>query len=399
MNSIYDIVEATKKRGLDNFRRKLTGIVSGENEKQYLDRIKAAEEYVYACIKGQTLEGSIANVPLLDYRESQTTSDFSIVVPRVIDTVLREPTEPNLFMLNSLAERVDFPDSPVLSVMFPSVSAIEARRMAEGQEYTAQAAAFAEHQFQIRLWKYGTAVALSEELINASQWPLLGLYARMMKNAINRLIESGLWTTFKTAANFVFDNESSDSDYRTTGVSTDGTTWNATFGYFDLVTMFGAMIERKYEASHLLAHPLAWMVFAQDPYLQAQFLHGGQIGSRIWSTSPQFDQSVNIPFGVQYVPYYAIPYTESDTLSGAGSGLAAVRTTEIYLVDKANALWLATKGEVQMDEKEDWARDGRMMKARRFAGWSAKDGGKAIIGAKNIRVARNYEPIFSVRNV
>jgi hypothetical protein len=106
-----------------------------------------------------------------------------------------------------------------------------------------------------------------------------------------------------------------------------------------------------------------------------------------------------MPFGVQYVPYYNISFTENYTLTGALSGQGASLVTDMYLIDKSESLFMATAGEKEMDQMENWFKDALMMKARQYVAVSAKDGGPGRFSAKKIRVVRNYEALFTVRTV
>jgi hypothetical protein len=133
--------------------------------------------------------------------------------------------------------------------------------------------------------------------------------------------------------------------------------------------------------------------------MKAQFYHGGQIGAGIWSRMPDFDQSANFPFGLVYVPYYATQYNPSETLTGVLSGQGASLTTDLYMIDARNALFMATRGNTEMDQMDNWFREATMMKARKFVGISAKAGGKGMLKAASIRVVENQEPVLTMRTV
>jgi hypothetical protein len=225
------------------------------------------------------------------------------------------------------------------------------------------------------------------------------LYLRKMGEAINRFVEEKLFNAMTNMATTVFDNENSDSQYRTTGVGSTQA-WNGTFSYFDLVKMMAVLLTRKYSASHLMAHPLMWSVFAQDPLVMAIFFHGGQMGQGVWTREPQYNQQAALPMNLQYVPYYALAFSENYTLSGAGSSLgAAAVTSDLYVIDKSNALFMATRGDIEVDDMEEWLRDSRAMKARKYVGVAVKDQGRGMVVAKKVRVARNYEALYTLRQV
>lgn len=406
-SSIYKLIEeATNEKvnpRITEFAKARGLVLDGDGEdgittKDALSQLNEAEEFMYAQFTGRDFKGERVTVPGVEIKEALTSSDASIIFPRVISEVLLEPTEPNLFLTNSVADTMELADDAPLTIEFPVVTALNADYISEGQEYPADVPGFEQFMTSIRLRKIGIQTSVTEEVINRSMWPIVKIQLRMMAAAINRKVESTLFQILTNKSQNVFDNENSDSDYRTTGKATDQS-WNGTFSYFDLVKMAGVLLGNKFGATHFLAHPLAWPIFAQDPIMRAQFYNGGQLGNTIWKTMPQFDQSVNFPFGIAYVPYYALPYTENDTLTGAGSGLGASLTTDVYMIDAQNSLFLATRGPIEMDQMENWFRDAKMMKAKKYVGASAKNGGKGMVSAKNIRVVRNDEAIMTINTV
>lgn len=363
-----------------------------------VSRLRAEQEQLFAMMTGVDFDGEKLNVPQITMKEALTTSDASIVFPRVISQILQEPQEPNLFLMNQIADKIILPASAPILIEFPTVSAIQAQDMSEGQEYAVQNPAFGEYMTSLRIRKIGTAVALTEEIIKYSLWNLVALHLRLMAAAIDRKIEKNLYTAMVNTAQNVFDNESATTEYRTTGV-TSAQAANGSWSYFDLVKMMGVALGNKKQGSHLLTHPLAWPILAQDPLMMANFFHGGQMGQGIWTREPAFDQQAAMPFGVQYVPYYNIAFTENYTLTGALSGQGASLVTDMYLLDKSDSLFMATAGEKEMDQMDNWFKDALMMKARQYVAVSAKDGGKGMLSAKKIRVVRNYEALFTVRTV
>jgi hypothetical protein len=363
-------------------------------------RLDESREFMWAQLTGKNYKGEAVSFPEpVPYKESVSSADFSIVIPRVINNVLQEPTEPDLVLQNMIAEQIELPyDSPNY-IEFPYLGAFTAEDMAEGQQYQTQTLGIGQGRISLKIGKIGLAAALTDEIIRLSMWPLVNLHLKAMANAINRKKEANLYAALLGEAQEVYDNDDTDTAKRTTGVGT-AQTWNGSFSYFDLIHMWGTMIGLQKNPTHVLAHPLMWSVFSQDPYLMGMFMFGGQIGGNVWSRPPAFDQQSNMFFNIQYLPYYAIPFTENGTLTLSGSGLgAASYVSDIYMIDKANSLYQATRGPIEMDQMEDWFADGRVMKARQYYGTAVKDGGKGILVARNVRAVRNYEPLYTVRSV
>jgi hypothetical protein len=74
-------------------------------------------------------------------------------------------------------------------------------------------------------------------------------------------------------------------------------------------------------------------------------------------------------------------------------------TSDLYVIDKSNALFMATRGDIEVDDMEEWLRDSRAMKARKYVGVAVKDQGRGMVVAKKVRVARNYEALYTLRQV
>ena len=319
-------------------------------------------------------------------------------MPRVISTVLNTPVEPNLFLQSTIAEVLTLPANAPKSIEFPMLGTLEAFEMGETQEYQNQQLSFAQGYATVNLQKFGVMTSMSDEIMDASMWPLFKLTAEACSGAIRRKFESKLYEIFTSVAVPVIDNQSATASQRSSGTARNQTA-NGTFGYLDLFKMFGALMSKRMNPTHFLAHPMAWPIFAQEPFLRAQFYHNGQLGAGIWAKAPQFDQQSNIPFGLQYVPYYQLRYNENTVLTGALSGLPGIGVSDVYLVDKANSLVMLKRGDLVVDRMENWFRDAQALKVKAFAGFSAKEGGIGITVAKNIRMDLNERTIITVAQV
>ena len=358
-----------------------------------------AENYVYAQMNnGKAIDGTEMDVEQLNFKEALTSADVSIVMPRVISTILNTPVEPNLFLQNAVADVINLPATAPKSVEFPMLGALEAFELGETQEYQSQELSFAQAYATINIQKYGVMTHLSDEVMEQSMWPLFKLSAEACSAAIRRKIESKLFEIFTNVGVTVLDNQSAVAAQRTTGTAKNQTA-NGTFGYLDLFKMFGALMGKKMNPTHFLAHPMAWSIFAQEPYLRAQFYHNGQLGSGIWGKAPTFDQQSNVPFGLTYVPYFNLRYDENTTLTGALSALPAIGVTDIYVIDKANSLAMIKRGDLQVDKMDNFFRDATALKVKAYAGFTAKEGGLGITVCKNIRMDVNEKAILTVNQV
>lgn len=375
-------------------------IGEGEGKHSYksvVEKMEETSEYLFGLFTKQNYSGEKYEAPEVPITEMLASSDAQILMPRVISEIMVEPKEPSLFLSNNVAEEITLDDKSPLFITFPTVDAMQAGEIAEGGEYPSRSLSYQEHTISIRLKKYGLQASLTEEIKNHSIYPIVNLYLRQMKNAIDRKGESICYTALTQRAQEVFNNDTDVTADRTSGVST-AQTWNGSLALKDITRMCGVIVGNRYEPSHILIHPLAWFTIFQDPLIRATFMHQGQMGNTIYRQTPNFDQSANMPFGITYVPYYALPYTENTALASTqASGLGASLYTDVYVIDSKNTMFVATRGETKMDQMDDWFKDATTMKCRKYFGVSVKDGGKGITVARNVRVVENYQPVMTVR--
>ena len=373
---------------------------SGDGEvtrESVVAQMKEAEEYLMALLTREDADGNRWEVPNVPVTEMMSSSDSSVVMKRVIGEVLIKPREPALFLQNVVAKKITLSADAPLTVTFPVVGAYNAQEVAEGGEYKAQALTFQEHIASLRLKKIGVMASLSEEIILHSIYPLIALNLELMANGINRRVEELLFRGLTQKATPVFDNDDSIVADRTSGVDYSQV-FNGSIALKDILKMAGVVVGNKYEPSHLLIHPLAYPVIFQDPLIRTTFWNRGQMGGSIWSQNPGFDQSQNMPFGLSYVPYYALPYNESGVMATApGSGFASALLTDLYVIDQNNALAMISRGDTEFDSIDDWFKDATTMKARKYINCAAMDSGRGMTVARNVRVVENFQPIMTVR--
>ena len=388
MNSIYQLKETAETQAFEPQLKeyaKLTGttlVAEGEtsveegklSRSDVVKQIRESEEFMYSVFTGENFDGDKVSTPNISIKEALHTSDMSIVLPRVISEILQEPKEPNLFLSNQVADDVRLPEGSPSYIEFPSVGALQAADISEGQEYPEQEVEFGDHMTSLRIKKCGVKTAVTEEVIKHSMWNIVSLHLRLMGNAMARHVENKLYKAMTQVANVVFDNTSADTRLQTTGVARDQSA-NGSMSYMDIVKMCTVLLNNHYNFSDLIAHPLAWPIFAQDPTFRAQMFSAGQMGVGNLVQKPDFGAwQAAMPFGLNHIPYYNVAYTENKTLTGFASGMGASLVTDIYVIDRKNSLFLAHYGPAEFDDMDDWNKDARALKARRYVGVSAKIG-------------------------
>jgi len=407
-NSILKLInEATKKNLGPDIQKfaEANGLQIGEGDgkisfKAASEQIKEAEEYVYGLFTRETVDGKHWEPSSIDFREAMASSDSSVIFRRVISEILIEPREPSLFLLNNVANDIKLDAKAPLTVTFPVVSAFQAFEIAEGGEYRQQQLSFQEHIISLRLKKIGVMAGLTEEIVEQSIYPLVALNLRLMANGLNRKKEDLLFKGLYQKATEVFNNDNYTPAPLTTGVASNQT-WNGSLSLRDILKLASVVVGNRYEPSHMLVHPLAFYIIFEDPIIRSLFYTQGQLGSTVWGQKPDFDQSVNMPFGIKYVPYYALPYNETGTFinaPGSGDAFAPALETDVYVIDSKNSLAMISRGDNEFDDYDDWFHDTTVMKAKAFINAAAMDSGRGMTVARNVMVVRNYEPLFVVQN-
>jgi hypothetical protein len=366
----------------------------GKAQEKYRDAFEAT----YALWTGKDLSGNEVEVPQVSLESALSTNDAPRLFTQVVRTILREPTEPNLFLSNSVAQPLNLRLEGNNLIEIIRLGAVQAFEMNTGQDYRSALPPVAEDNVKIGMRKFGVIMPLADEVQRNSNYPLATIYLRLGRAAMDRKMEQELYKTMQETATVVYDNESVDTNLNSTGVSSANAA-NFTMDWQDVNTMLGVIVGNMYNPSHVLTHPLGWPIFANDPYLRATFYHQGQVGSQIHTTMPQFDQQVNMPYSMSFVPYYGVEHSTAQLATGAGSALAATLLVDVYAIDARNSLYQANWGGIEVDNYNDFFKDVNMLKLRKFANFAAKDGGKPMARAKKMRVDTNYKPLFTVRTV
>src|SRR5699024_5945548 len=142
---------------------------------------------------------------LVSVKEALTTQDANILMPKVLTGMMREAAEPS-YVGSNLLKKVRLTDGR--SVIIPSMGAMRAHEIGETQSYPEETVDFQLHKSQeVVAKKYGLSVSVSDEMINESQWDVIGILVRKAGEAMARLKEENAFTQFSNHGNLVFDND------------------------------------------------------------------------------------------------------------------------------------------------------------------------------------------------
>lgn len=302
-------------------------------------------------------------------REAFMTPDAPILFPKVMSNVLREAAEPE-YVISPLFDVVRT-DGKL--VEFPAINSFQAAHIAEGQEYPEQKLAVTT-QVEGKVTKKGVKVAFTDEVINDSQWDIVGLHVRAAGRAMARLKEQIAVDRFKAAGKTVFDN-TSGSYPDTTGRNINGV-YNKTFSWDDLVTMAASMHLNHHAPTDLLMNHLAWPMFAK-----AHGAPGISMLTRAGLNSEQAAYSATAPLGLNVLLSRFIKLDA--TVNPA--------VTDIYLIDRNDIGANLVREDLSTEEFDDPTRDIRSLKLRERYDLVVYGEGEGIAVAKDVAIAPSYD--------
>lgn len=357
------------------------------------------------------------------------SSDASIFIPKVISQVVKEAVEPVL-VISNLFQTIRLATGR--SIEFPAVGALTAEDIPEGQAYPErQLQVGSGNVVMVNVIKSGLLVRITEEMIEDSQWDVIGLHLRAAGRALARHKESKASTLFANFGYKVFDNVEPTTAVvgATIGRAIDGS-FNGTPHLNDIFDMIAYLINSGFTPNTIMMHPLAWLMVAKDPILRELAwmsnnnywggMMSGSVGKTGWddpmnlrykTIAPNLSNTqTSIPTGtfpvplkvlvspyVRFVPKGATVTKQSDgstatsTLVTDGSGKALYPLTDIYILDDSETGVIVQKDDVSTEEFNDPLRDIRSMKIRERYGLGLLSQGKAVVAARNVAIGLNYD--------
>jgi len=404
-----------------------------EQDLQILDRVHCAfvnDGHVHGAIDGKDVSARIEIQDLL------TTQDIERFVPQVVIRILHEAREPYL-MISTLFDHIRLDRGQTIQI--GAIGAISVHEVPEGGEYKpVDLQLDSGEMIGISVRKYGCLLQFTEEMIEDSQWDVIGLWMRAAGRAFARNREKRVSQLLNVQGEVVFDNANAANAFggATTGRNIAGAA-NGTMTANDLFDMFAYLSMREFTPDTLLMHPLAWSMWATDAELKEIVLLNGQLTSRRlpggaadpgWPTTlggkgtrtagtglglGTSDPNVGAayqkigsvagtaqlsalgatfearpdflprPLNVLVTPF--LPFSNNATVSGA-----RVSTTTVVVLDSSATGAFIEKTALATEEFDNPMRDVRNMKLRERWGLVMYQQGKGVCIAKNIVLAKNY---------
>lgn len=324
-------------------------------------------------------DGRIDDETRVTITEVFASPDAPILFPKVISRTLKEAAEPAL-LVTPLLSTVRLGQGR--SLEFPAVNAIQAAEVPEGQEYPEQALAFAK-QVEGKVSKKGVKVTFTDEVISDSLWDIVGLHIRAAGRAMARYKEQVALSRFSGAATVVFDNaDSPDVIANTTGYDINGGL-NKTLTWDDVIEMAATLMAENHIPTDFILHPLMWALFSKNAVMYGgDSVPGGQWAERVQSPSGVLNRTA--PLGLNVI---VSPFVSFTAKSGSTPAIS-----DVFLIDRNEVGVLLVKDDLSTDEWTDQTRDIRALKMKERYDIVMMGDGEGITVAKNVRLARNYDP-------
>jgi hypothetical protein len=389
---------------------------------------KAIKDKLFKNVEMMFLNnGVVSDALTFKVKDLLVSTDMTMFIPKVISQVVKEAIEPRL-VISELFQTIRI--NTGRSIEFPAVGAITAEDIGEGQAYPEKQLDLGGGNIvAINVTKSGLLVRITEEMINDSQWDVIGMHLRAAGRALARHKEVKCATLFATMGQKVFDNVEPALAVigATRGVDRTGTL-NGGIHLDDLFDMIAYLLNGSWTPNTIIMHPLAWAMFAKDPFLReiakmAGHFWGGQmsgsVGQTGWDGNPNLKQrtiapnltttQTALPQGlfpvalrvmvspyVRFIPKGATVTKMSDglapgaTLVTDASSKAKTPLTDIYVLDDAETGVLVQKQDISTEDFNDPLRDIRSLKIREIYGLGTLSQGKSIAVARNIALAQTY---------
>ena len=341
--------------------------------------------------------GKVSKENKVTVKEALTTADANILIPKTIEIVMLDAAEPE-YLASQFLRKVNLGEGR--SMEFINFGAIRAFEIGEGQEYPEQTldmVKFGGATTEVKVKKYGLKVKITDEMIEDSQWDVIGMHLEAAGRAMARKREEVIFADFSKHGHVIFDADNggewttvNGSDVYTpnetglacTGRGFDGN-YNGTLSAQDFIDMCTSIMASGYTPTDVLMHPLCYSLFAANDALMGlmgQPAFGGAGGAHSIDLSiPAKGQSYSLP--VQGLSLHFSPYVPFDEVN---------KKFDFYVIDRNNVGVLLVKDTMSTEQFDDPTRDIQALKVKERYGVGILNGGYAIAVAKNIRFAKTW---------
>lgn len=366
---------------------------------------KLIEKYK-AMVESLKNSGKVDMSNKITVREALTTNDMHILLPKTIETIMLDAAEPE-YLASQFLRTVNLGEGR--SMEFINFGAIRAFEIAEGQEYPEQSLDIAKMggklTTEVRVKKYGLKVKITDEMINDSQWDVIGMHLQAAGRALARKKEENVFLEFSRHGHTVFDADlggtwaggtvgsgvysPNETGLAPTGRGFDGN-YNATMTVQDFIDMCTSIMATGFNPTDVVMHPLCYSIFVANENLMSLFANapgsygapafgGGTSGTAGVGDIPAKGRTYQLP--VAGLQLHFSPYVPFDEVN---------KKFDLYIIDRNNCGVLLVKDPISVEQFDDPARDIQALKVKERYGVGTLNGGLGIAVAKNIRFAKTW---------
>ena len=344
---------------------------------RYIDQVKAEN-------KGERLSKN----KRVDIREALSTPDLAVLVQRTVIDVMRDAADP-VYIGSKMLKKIRISEGR--SIVFPSLAAIRAHEVPEGGNYEEQTPEFQLHeaQLEVKVQKVGLLVRVTDEMLDDSQWDVVGIMLQKAGEAMARHKEEKCFREFTRHGNVIFDGDAGTVEGREFygedkyqnflphGLDLDANP-NLTMAVEDFFDMAIGLMANEYVPTDILLHPLVWPMVAKNELLSS--LTVSAFGA------PENNKVVVTPDQVQG----RLPYALTITLSPFIPFDRVEKKFDMYVVDRNEIGCLLVKDDISTEQWDNPERDIQTIKVKERYGCGIFNDGKAITVSKNINFAKTY---------
>ncbi len=340
-------------------------------------------------------------------KDSLSIPNNGVLIKRAIEELIIAPSMPDL--IGEQLIRTTYMLNSPSNISFRTLGAVTAVdfEIAEGAEYPEVGVGMAgSSSMQLTFAKFGCKFKISEELLQQSNWNLIGYQVQQVVNAMRRFRDRKIFEVLFMRGTVVFDNLNPNASLigRTSGRDSTGA-GNGSLTNEDLIDMYATVTRKGYTPTVILCHPLHWAVFAKDPVIRESGMLKGDLGQ--WIKKSYNDPEAKAPAtlmsdisrsSTQINPKDAHLLPTYNPL--ASSGLSIVtsplvyiddvqRVGDIIMLDPNNSAMLAIGEMLNITEWDEERNDMKVIKFKERWALSVVDNGEGIAVARGISLDAN----------
>lgn len=340
-------------------------------------------------------------------KDSLSIPNNGVLIKRAIEELIIAPSMPDL--IGEQLIRTTYMLNSPSNISFRTLGAVTAVdfEIAEGAEYPEVGVGMAgSSSMQLTFAKFGCKFKISEELLQQSNWNLIGYQVQQVVNAMRRFRDRKIFEVLFMRGTVVFDNLNPNASLigRTSGRDSTGA-GNGSLTNEDLIDMYATVTRKGYTPTVILCHPLHWAVFAKDPVIRESGMLKGDLGQ--WIKKSYNDLESKAPDNLmsdisrsstQINPKDAHLLPTYNPLASSGLSIVtsplvyiddAQRVGDIIMLDPNNSAMLAIGEMLNITEWDEERNDMKVIKFKERWALSVVDNGEGIAVARGISLDAN----------